>query len=275
MVRSKKTIPDSVARIVNDNSSQNFFCRVLNYYVGCFRKYACLGGRASRMEFFSFFIINFLIGSVLSYLGGMSLHFWGLSILYSIVAFTPFCAVLTRRVHDINHSGWTLLFSIISIFISIIGASEFVMMSDSSFFVYVCLAIIFLVFAYLVFLLFKRGNKLPNKYDTTPSHPYRDGVILVLFICLYYGLGFYVLLSSNQNKLQAGFALQDFLGTDDELDNTVTVIEEADDETNASISESISEGNEIKKDIVKDKLNSDSAIVDSKKNGGDLVDEVK
>ena len=81
---------------------------VLGYYFGCFARYAQFQGRACRKECWGFFLFNFLAVLVLSavsegVLGG----------LYALAAFLPATAVLVRRLHDINRSGWWWLLAFI------------------------------------------------------------------------------------------------------------------------------------------------------------------
>lgn len=234
--------------------SECCFNSIFTYYVGCFRKYAHLGGRASRMEFFSFFVINFFVTLILGWLGWNFPPLMVLSLAYGIFAFTPFWAVATRRFHDSGHSGWLLLLAVILFFGGSLGAFFFKYQPGGLLPMYGLVALMLLAFAYIVFILFKKGDALPNEYDTVPSHPYRDGAILILIICLYYAFLFYGayqvsrfqnqdpgVLSIPFNRVQinddtvpnngsARFMLEDFFDMDDDMNNTVTIIEEADEE---------------------------------------------
>ena len=81
---------------------------VLGYYFGCFTRYARFRGRACRKEYWGFFLFNFLAVLVLSAVSeGV---FGGL---YALAAFLPATAVLVRRLHDINRSGWWWLLAFI------------------------------------------------------------------------------------------------------------------------------------------------------------------
>lgn len=65
-------------------------------------------GRASRSEYW-YYILAYLIGSiVVSLVGGILGARAGsvLSGIYSLALFLPSLAVLVRRLHDTNHSGW-------------------------------------------------------------------------------------------------------------------------------------------------------------------------
>lgn len=90
----------------------------------CFRKYITFNGRASRSEYWFFFLFNCIISSILFGLAiainqeNVSLIFLGLTLAYSLVVFLPALAVTVRRLHDIGKSGW--LYCIV--FIPYIGA---------------------------------------------------------------------------------------------------------------------------------------------------------
>lgn len=90
----------------------------------CFKKYITFNGRASRSEYWFFFLFNCIIASVLFGLAivinqeNVSLIFLGLTLAYSLVVFLPALAVTVRRLHDIGKSGW--LYCIV--FIPYIGA---------------------------------------------------------------------------------------------------------------------------------------------------------
>ena len=85
------------------------------------KKYADFSGRASRSEFW-FFYLFILIGSILTiipdvYMFSHSFDAWGpVNSIYQLLVILPSLAVSARRLHDTNKSGWYILFSIIPIF---------------------------------------------------------------------------------------------------------------------------------------------------------------
>lgn len=88
------------------------------------KNYALFRGRASRKEFWMFFLfyIIFLFGfAFLDVILGTIIivtnkESYGLfTLLYSIGTFIPFLAVSVRRLHDIGKSGWWILLSFIPI----------------------------------------------------------------------------------------------------------------------------------------------------------------
>ena len=79
--------------------------------------YANFNGRASRQEYWMFILFNFIFTIVVGFIDGfLSLGF--LSLLYVLAILIPGLAVLVRRLHDVNKSGWWFFI----IFIPIIGA---------------------------------------------------------------------------------------------------------------------------------------------------------
>lgn len=79
-------------------------------------KYADFKGRASRSEYWYFFLFNFLVGFTASLID--SFVFGNSPILYLIVIlglFIPGLAVGVRRLHDIGKSGWWILIALIPI----------------------------------------------------------------------------------------------------------------------------------------------------------------
>ena len=66
----------------------------------CLSKYATFSGRASRPEFWWFFLFQVLVTVAAGMLGDMISGLVGLALLL------PALAVGTRRLHDIGKSGW-------------------------------------------------------------------------------------------------------------------------------------------------------------------------
>ena len=66
----------------------------------CFAKYATFSGRASRPEFWWFFLFQVLVSIAASMLSDTLSGLVGLALL------RPALAAGTRRLHDIGKSGW-------------------------------------------------------------------------------------------------------------------------------------------------------------------------
>jgi len=75
----------------------------------CFTKYADFTGRASRPEFWWFFLFCFLVGGVLSAFST------ALSGIFALITIVPRLAVGARRLHETNRSGWWQLLWLVPI----------------------------------------------------------------------------------------------------------------------------------------------------------------
>jgi len=109
----------------------------MNYYLLALKKYAVFEGRASRAEFWYYFLFNIIIGIILQIINKLIGNQY-ISSLYSLAVLLPGLAVTVRRLHDVGKSAWTILI----IFIPVVGG------------------ILFLVY------LASKGKKGENKYGT-------------------------------------------------------------------------------------------------------------
>ena len=81
----------------------------------CFSKYATFSGRASRSEFWWFYLFFILMSWAASIVGavilGMGIEAGAseLSLILQFAFLVPWWAVASRRMHDINKSGWWML----------------------------------------------------------------------------------------------------------------------------------------------------------------------
>jgi uncharacterized membrane protein YhaH (DUF805 family) len=73
----------------------------------CFRKYADFSGRATRTEYWWFFLAV-LLGSAAGWLISLRIY-----TLFSVVTLLPMIAVGARRLHDTNRSGWWQLLALV------------------------------------------------------------------------------------------------------------------------------------------------------------------
>ena len=112
------------------------------------KKYADFSGRARRMEYWMFFLLNVgvsVVASILDGILGMSGMIGGvygpLTVVAMLALIIPGIAVAVRRLHDQDKPGWWLLL----VFVPIIGA------------------IVLLVFMFL------EGTKGDNQYGPDPK----------------------------------------------------------------------------------------------------------
>ena len=95
----------------------------MDWYLEALKKYAVFEGRSRRKEYWFFGLFNAIFSVVLVIAdvlfgtsGGLSSPGL-LSGLYTLGVFLPALAVLVRRLHDTNRSGWWILIS----FLPLIG----------------------------------------------------------------------------------------------------------------------------------------------------------
>ena len=91
--------------------------------------YANFNGRASRQEYWMFFLFNMIFAIVIMGID-IILGLGFLNVIYSLVVMIPGIAVGIRRLHDIGKSGWMVLI----VLIPCIGAFWllYLMVQDSS-----------------------------------------------------------------------------------------------------------------------------------------------
>lgn len=73
----------------------------------CFTKYADFKGKASRSEFWWWALFNFIAGICLSIINQR------LSWAFTVATLLPYLAVSTRRLHDVDRSGWMQLVGLV------------------------------------------------------------------------------------------------------------------------------------------------------------------
>ena len=91
----------------------------MSWYLEALKKYAVFSGRARRMEYWYFVLFNLIVAIVLALIDtllgtttGVS-SFGILSGLYSLAVLIPTLAVLVRRLHDIDRTGWWIFINLI------------------------------------------------------------------------------------------------------------------------------------------------------------------
>ena len=83
----------------------------MNWYIEVLKKYTVFTGRATRTEYWMFFLVNIVVS-----LGLMLLNLDFLGTLYALAVLLPAIAVGVRRLHDTNRSGWWMFISLIPFF---------------------------------------------------------------------------------------------------------------------------------------------------------------
>ncbi len=96
----------------------------MEYYVKALKQYTDFNGKATRKEYWMFFLFNIIFAFVASmldnFLGLSSIETGGIGPIYGLYilgTLLPGLAAAVRRLHDIGKSGWWLLIA----FVPIIG----------------------------------------------------------------------------------------------------------------------------------------------------------
>jgi len=115
-------------------------------FVSGWKKYAVIKGRARRKEFGGWYLLNIVLVSVLTILILEILGFReefanSLFNLYMVAMIVPSITIAIRRLHDIDHSGWALVWA----FVPLVG------------------------FFILLFLLARKGSFGKNSYGEDPK----------------------------------------------------------------------------------------------------------
>lgn len=84
----------------------------MDWYIGVWKKYAVFEGRARRMEYWIFNLINLLVTLLLAGIDAMTGMGW-MGPVYGLAVILPSLAVTVRRLHDTNRSGWWILINLI------------------------------------------------------------------------------------------------------------------------------------------------------------------
>lgn len=76
-------------------------------------RYTDFAGRSRRMEYWSWVLVNFVIGLVISALFAVAELFVFLYIVWVLAIIVPGIAVAIRRLHDTDKSGWWLFIAVV------------------------------------------------------------------------------------------------------------------------------------------------------------------
>jgi uncharacterized membrane protein YhaH (DUF805 family) len=131
------------------------------------KKYADFKGRASREEFWCFFVFV-IVANASAGIVGMLLRFGpALGGLVGLLLLIPQIAVAVRRLHDIGKTGKELVVPCVMVVLVPVafGFRGFLPKIVALGF----LGITLLVFANLLTLLVKKGSTVPNRYGAAPT----------------------------------------------------------------------------------------------------------
>ncbi len=108
----------------------------------CFNKYVKFDGRARRSEYWYFYLFTVILYLILGVLAEFGTLFVVINWLISLALFLPSLAVAIRRMHDINKSGWNILWGLIPILGTI----------------------------YVIYLCCKDSDQVENQYGPSPKY---------------------------------------------------------------------------------------------------------
>jgi uncharacterized membrane protein YhaH (DUF805 family) len=95
----------------------------MKYFFRAFEKYAVFSGRASRSEYWYFFLFNIIFAILLGLILGLITQdeevINNITTLYQLAVLLPTLGVGVRRIHDTNKSGWFILIPIYNLILLI------------------------------------------------------------------------------------------------------------------------------------------------------------
>ena len=90
----------------------------IEYYILAFQKYGQFNGRATRNEYWWFYLVNIAVTLLLTIIDSVfSIPLTLLSTIYLFASIIPSLSIQVRRLHDVDKSGWYMLLN----FVIIIG----------------------------------------------------------------------------------------------------------------------------------------------------------
>lgn len=149
----------------------------MNTYLHVLRKYAIFSGRASRKEYWVFYLYNFTFSVIAVLLDNIlriaiaEVGYGPIYVVYILALLIPSLAVTVRRLHDVGKSGWMILIALIPLVGTI----------------------------WLIVLLASKSNPEENQFgdepaDLHPDHPVVDEIILIFLIWMFLSNSFYAIL---------------------------------------------------------------------------------
>jgi uncharacterized membrane protein YhaH (DUF805 family) len=131
------------------------------------KKYADFSGRASRQEFWYFFVFVIVENAVASLVGTLLLLGPALSGAIGLLLVIPQLAVAVRRLHDVGRTGRELVVPcVMGLLLPLAFAFRGILPKIIAL---GYLGITLLVFANLLMLFAKKGSTIPNRYGAAPT----------------------------------------------------------------------------------------------------------
>ena len=89
----------------------------MKWYLTVLKNYVDFNGRARRSEYWYFILFNFLF-TILFAVVDSTLGIEVIGTIYALAVLIPSIAVLVRRMHDVNKSGWFILIPIYNLILA-------------------------------------------------------------------------------------------------------------------------------------------------------------
>ena len=148
----------------------------------CFRKYIGFSGRAARSEYWWFVLFSVLVGigaGILDQIvapGYTAQHREGpLAAITSLILFLPQLAVLVRRLHDIDRTGWWALAFYLILIVAIFTAIGAAFSGNWATAVLLML-VVFAVCVWAIVWMATKGTAGPNRFGPDPLATNVSGV---------------------------------------------------------------------------------------------------
>ena len=131
------------------------------------KKYADFSGRASREEFWLFFVFVIIANAVASLVGALLAVGPLLAGAVGVLLLIPQLAVAVRRLHDVNKTGRELIVNCVMLLLVPVAFAFRGVLPQIVALGY--LGITVLAFANLLTLFMKKGSTIPNRYGAAPT----------------------------------------------------------------------------------------------------------
>lgn len=159
----------------------------MNWFILAIKRTFDFKGRSRRREYGWFILLSGLLFTVIGQIlnsvpsndESLNIIIGIFSIMLNIAFYLSYTSLITRRLHDLGHSGWWQLLPIGLLILSGIiffffgtsmGNSSYQMGIDSPLLsILVILCFLFIFIFYYGYLLFKSGNQGENKYGKAPK----------------------------------------------------------------------------------------------------------
>jgi uncharacterized membrane protein YhaH (DUF805 family) len=140
------------------------------------KNYAGFSGRAPRAEFWWFYlllVVAYLVAMIIDSLVGFTLlgPYGIITALVAIAFLVPYLAVLVRRLHDTERSGWWILLPVVPYaIVGFLSGRMAASPADESAFTMIAIFGLIALVAIIVLIVFLvlPGTKGPNKYGEDP-----------------------------------------------------------------------------------------------------------